>query len=318
MGRRGFSLAITVLVIFALTSPTAAVEKLKFGTAVKAAPNYYLPPLAAEEKGFWKANNIQAEWVPFRGAGAMFRSVAAGALKIGLTATPSAVQAAARGVPVIAVSELERGVNFTVWVGTKSRFRKPEDLKGAKIGVSRFGGSQHAYGRVVARALGLEKEITFISTGSIRSALAALRTGRIDAMVITPAVVVKMRVKGIVRSLVPVANYLPSPWSGHVVFARKKMVKENSAIVQRVIKAVLQSTKFIRENPDWAMAKMKQVSGYSDQAARLAYQSLNYSSNGEINPKALANIRRFLIDFEIIKREKVPAVADLYTDRFTR
>jgi NitT/TauT family transport system substrate-binding protein len=318
MGDRVYSLVLAVLVIFLLTQPAAGVDKLKFATAIKASPNYYLPVLTAEGKGFWKENSLQAEWVPFRGAGSMFRSVASGAVKIGLTATPSLVQAASRGVPVMAASELEGGVDFTVWVRTDSPIRKPEDLKGRKIGVSRFGGSQHAYGRVVARALNLQKDITFISTGGIPAALAALRAAKIDAMVMPPVVMVKMIVGKKVRSLVPVAEYLPRPWSGHVVFAREDMIKENPAIIQRVVKAVLQAASFIAENPSWSMNKMKEVSGYSDEVAQAAYKYFDYSKDGKISPEALTNVRKFLMDFGIVKGDKAPAVADLYTDRFTR
>ncbi|MEE8450129.1 MAG: ABC transporter substrate-binding protein [Thermodesulfobacteriota bacterium] len=295
-----------------------AAGQLKFATGVKGSANYYLPLMAAEEKGFWKENSLQVEWIPFRGGGSMFRSVAAGAVKIGFTGTPSVVQAAARGVSALAISELMTKVDFVVWVRADSAIRKPNDLKGAKIGVGRFGGTQHAYGRVVARALGLEKDITFISAGSISAALAGLKTGKIDAIVLSPRRPIKMLLQGVVRILVPVANYLPRQWSNHVVFARKDMVNENPATIQRVVKALLKATSFIKKNPGWSMEKMKQVSGYSDKAAQLIYDGLEYSPDGKIDPKAMANVRKFLIDFGIIKRGKAPDVAALYTDRFTR
>ena len=117
-----------------------AAGQLKFATGVKGSANYYLPLMAAEEKGFWKENSLQVEWIPFRGGGSMFRSVAAGAVKIGFTGTPSVVQAAARGVSALAISELMTKVDFVVWVRADSAIRKPNDLKGAKIGVGRFEG----------------------------------------------------------------------------------------------------------------------------------------------------------------------------------
>lgn len=35
-----------------------AAEKLRFGTALKIPPHNSLPPLAAEEKGFWKSQGL--------------------------------------------------------------------------------------------------------------------------------------------------------------------------------------------------------------------------------------------------------------------
>src|SRR3990170_4197668 len=163
--------------------PVQAAEKLKFGTAVKESAEYYLRVLAAEEKKLWEKNGLQAEWVPFKGAGEMFRSVAAGAIFTGFAATSSIVEAQVRGVPAVIVSDVVPYDPFVIWVRTDSRFKEPRDYKGARVGVARFGGAQHLYGQLIAKSLGVEKEVKFVSIGGIPEGWAAMKTGIIDAMV---------------------------------------------------------------------------------------------------------------------------------------
>src|SRR3990172_4897564 len=59
---------------------SAAGEKIKFATAVKLFPVFYLPVLAAEERGYWKEEDLEVEWVPFAGGHPMNQAIAAGAI----------------------------------------------------------------------------------------------------------------------------------------------------------------------------------------------------------------------------------------------
>jgi len=68
MGRKillSFCLLFAILGLV-LPRPWAA-DKLRFATTVKTHPILVMPVLAAEEKGFWKQNGLEAEWVPFEG-----------------------------------------------------------------------------------------------------------------------------------------------------------------------------------------------------------------------------------------------------------
>src|SRR3972149_933258 len=83
-----------------------AIEKIKFGTPVKGSPSNYLPVVAAEDKGYWKENGLEAEWWPFTGASPLFQAVTAGSVLVGLAPAISVIQTQARGVPVLMVAKL--------------------------------------------------------------------------------------------------------------------------------------------------------------------------------------------------------------------
>ncbi|MEE8448280.1 MAG: ABC transporter substrate-binding protein [Thermodesulfobacteriota bacterium] len=299
------------------TSTTLGLEKMKVGSSVKLSPMYNLPFATAEEQGFWKQNGLDAELVTFKGGAKLYQGIVAGAVNMGMSMAASELQARASGVPVIIVFNLNDSETFAFWVRSDSRRKKPKDVKGAKIGVMRLAGSAHAYGRMVVKELGLQKEVKFISAGGIRSSIALLRAGKTDIAVHPYHQLVKLLLKGDVRRLLKVDDYRPSKWTSYIITANQGFVKKSPDIARRVVKAMLQASKFIRGNRGWTSAKLKQMFGFSDKAAGLVYEHLQFSRDGRISPEGLANLSKFLIDFGIVPADKMPPVDELYTKQFT-
>lgn len=293
-----------------------AAEKLKFATSVRAYSVFYLPALAAQEKGFWKENGLDTEWVPFSAGGAMVPAVAAGEINVALASVTLIAQAAARGIPVWAVSNLYPKEEFYVYVRADSRFKEPRDLKGAKMSVSRFGAIQHAYGRTVTRALGLEKDVRLVATGGIAETVAALRTGAIDALVLTRDQMINFKIAGEVKELVTVSSYLPKDWVDMVMMARKDFSEKNPDMVKKMVKALLQSLDFIQKNPRWAIGTMKRESGFSEEAARTLYEGFRFTRDGKMEKSAVESVRNFLMEYGIVPKDKTPPATELYTERF--
>lgn len=295
----------------------AAAESVKMGTSIRAFSVYVLTFAAGDEKGIWKRHGVNVEWVPFKGGAAQYRAVAAGSLKLGLGPAVSEIRAIARRVPMVIVMEYQSRQEFFVWVQSASRFKKPADLRGAKVGISRFGGAQHAYGLAAIKALGLEKETKFIAAGGISATLAALKTSKIDAMVQPLEIMVKMKVKGEVRELLSVADHLPRPWPAHMAFAHNNLVKEDPQTIKKVLAGLLDISAFIGKNPGWAVAKMEKELGYPKDAAKLIYDEYRLNKDGKINPQGLKNVTDFLVEFGLIPKDKAPELDKIYTTQFT-
>jgi ABC-type nitrate/sulfonate/bicarbonate transport system substrate-binding protein len=311
-------LGFVLLSIF--PSGLVAAEKLKYSSSVRLSPNYYLPPMAAKYKGIWERNGLDVEWVSFGSGGAHYRAFAAGVTKIGSSMVAADIRSAARGVPSIIVSNLQLRDNFSIWISTKGRLRRPKDLKGAKLGVSRFGGTEHSYGQMVAKQLGLAEEVKFVSTGGIRESLAALQTGGINGVVLTPSQMINLKLEGKVKELLQVADYRAKPWGSFVVVAHTGFVSKEPDTVGRVVRSILQANRFImsKEGKPWVLAKMKEMNRYSDEAANFIYSVTQFSLDGKLERKAIENVRSFMIEYKIIKAKEAPAIDDIYTDKFVR
>lgn len=317
MGKRLISLFLLTSVLLWAPALIFGLDKLKVSSGVKLNPVFYLPPLAAEEKGFWKENAIDGEYVPFESGRAEMAAVAAGHVVYGMYSGPGIIEAVSRGLPIIAVSDHARGVSFNIWVRGDRPWQEGKELRSGKIGISGFGATEHAYGRLALKALGIEKEVKFLATGGIPASLATLKTGAIDAVVLSSAPMIGLKLKGEAKVLVNIDDYLPREWAGFLQYARKDFVKDNSDLMKRGVKAMLQAIDFIKKNPAWATEKMKAWQGYTDEAARFIYKELRFTRDGKIDRQGLENVRNFLAEFGLVAREKLPPVAELYTDQFT-
>jgi NitT/TauT family transport system substrate-binding protein len=317
MARKLLLLVLSVSFLIALTAAEGyAQQKIKFGTFLKGHPVSYLPVLAAEEKGFWKENGLQAEWVPFRGSGALMRGVAAGAVSIAVSTGAGVLQAASRGVPVVAVSELHKKDHFMAWVRADSPIREAKDLKGAKIGITRIGGTASAYTEVVLKSLGIEKDTKTVALGGVRPLIAGLKSKAVDVSVLSVYTMIKMKAAGEVRSVVTYDDFLPKQWLVHVVFAHQRLIDSDPGTVKGTVRAMLQAIGFIKKNQAWAVPKMKEMSGYPEQAAQDIYGLLRFTDTGRIDRKALENVLNFMIEYGIVKGDKRPSLDKVYTNKF--
>lgn len=301
-------------------SYASAQEKLKYGSSVKLSPQYYLPVSAADEKGIFKRNGLDVEWFPSQSGSDLQRAFAASAIKIASSSAGADILGIAHGVPIVILASLQPSDDFAVWVASQSRFRKPQDLKGAKLGVSRLGGLEHAYGQLVAKQLGLSKDMPFISTGGIRESLAVLVTGGIDGVVLTPGQMINLKLQGKVRDLLQVENYLPKPWTAYTIVARKDFVEKEPETVRRIVRSILEANRFImsKEGKPWALAKMKELSNYSDDGAKIIYDTVHLSSDGRLQREAIKNLADFMVEYGLMKATEVPPLDAVYTEKFIR
>ena len=313
------SILVLALTFTVLTLPkyAQAAEKVKYGTAIKVYPAYYLPMMAAEEKGLWKRNGLDGEWVPFRGSVALHQGIAAGDIMIGGDLATSVFQAANRGLPLMIVSNLVSWSAFFMWVRTESQIKKPGDLEGMTIGVSRMGGPAHAYARMVMKRLGLANKVKYIGTGGVRVSPAVLKAGKVDAVPTGLSAMLRLKVRGDVRELMSINDYLPKEWLYSVVFAHKSFVKDKPDTARRTVRVLLQALGFIHKNPGWVIEKMKTVQRYSEQMANMLVKSYRLTEDGKIKKRSVENLRSFLIEYGIVSEGKIPPADQLFTNRLT-
>src|SRR3972149_7287235 len=106
---------LVAVVLCSLFSATWAAEKVKIGTALKFQAVFAMPMLAAEEKGFWKQQGLEAEWVPFDAGTALHRAMAAGAIVLGINDITGVLTVISRGLPLIIVSHIGPVTDYAVW-----------------------------------------------------------------------------------------------------------------------------------------------------------------------------------------------------------
>ena len=296
-----------------------ALDKISYGTAVKLSPVYYLPVLAGQDHGIFKKNGLDVEWVPANSGPDFHRALAAGAVQIGSSNSATDIPAIGRGAPSVIVADLQTADNFGIWVSTKGHINTIQDLKGAKIGVSRLSGAEDSYGKLVASKAHIEG-MQYTASGGVQESMALLLTGGIDGVVLTPHQMIDLKLQGKVKEVAEVEKYKPQPWVSYTIVAAKDFVAKQPDVAKRVIHSILEANAYITSpaGKPWALAKMKEISHYSDAAAPAVYDETALSKDGKIDRAAVKNVVDFMVQYNLIKASDVQNVDTLFTDKFVK
>lgn len=293
-----------------------AAEKFKVATIKSLL--FYLPVLAAEEKELWKKEGLDAELVLFRSTRELDTGVLAGRVQAVSTQASGAISSRSVGVPVTMVAELEGFFPWYLWVRADSPFKGPEDLKGAKItiGVLRLGGVGYIYPQITAKGLGIEKNVRYVATGGLVEAMAALKAGAVTALVLGPYTVARMEYEGVARRLMSLDDFVPRDLDPVVFQAADSAISRDPASVAKAVRGLIKAANFIMENPSWAIPKISAELNVPGPVAEKFYQTIKYSRDGRINTDRLQRTLDFLLKYDLISKEKAPALKELYADRF--
>jgi len=141
----------------------------------------------AHRSGSFEKYGLKLEPIYIRGGLMGIQAALSGDLLLQLQGASTVVAAWAKGGKDLQfIGAVGNRLDYIL--ATVPSIRKPEDLKGKKIGVSQIGASTDFIARVAARQLGLnpDKDVVIIGVGGQGERWAALTGGHIEATVVQP------------------------------------------------------------------------------------------------------------------------------------
>ena len=164
-------------------SSSQAQDKLRIGLSSISATSGSI--WVAEEKGLFKKHGIDAEVIIIGGgASRVVSSLVAGEIQFSVGGGDSVIRAALRGADtVLAASPLKTGLQRLM---VRPEIKTPADLKGKKVGITRFGSASHWVLQLFLRKWGMRSEdVQMVQLGSSPAMFASLEKGGIDGAVFT-------------------------------------------------------------------------------------------------------------------------------------
>lgn len=135
----------------------------------------------------------------------------------------------------------------------RPEIRTVADLKGKRLGITRFGTVTDSMSRLLVGKLGLDpdKDVSYIQVGDVPILLASLTTGRIiDGAIIQPPYYLKALASGM-RVLVNMQEMdISVQQTG--LNTTQKFISKNPDVVRRVVKSVIEGIHLMRTNPSVA------------------------------------------------------------------
>ena len=233
--------------LFLFPKPGAAVDKLRIGYG---APTVTMAPLwIAQEGNIFPRNGLDVEILYLESA-LVQRALIAGEIQFG--EMTGALQSAPRlqGADVVMVAGFVDRLLFRFLA--RPEIRTAADLKGKRIGTSRYGAAIDRATRLLLSKLGvnLDKEVTFIQIGSEPTLLAALLSNVIDATLLQPP----RHRKALEAGMKVLANLeeMNIPFQHTGLVTTQRFIGKNQDVTRRVVRSFVESIHLMTINPETA------------------------------------------------------------------
>jgi NitT/TauT family transport system substrate-binding protein len=178
---------LIIFVLLLTTAPAALQAADKFTTIYSARVMSQSLPWIAQEAGLFKKYNIDHNLVFIASSSIVTAALLGGDPDMTMTGGVGNVNAYVRGITdVVFIGSVKNVMTQTLIAG--GNLKRPEDLKGKKIGVSRIGSNSHYFTIQAMRRHNMEagRDYSFLQTGGDPESLASLLSGGIEAACLTP------------------------------------------------------------------------------------------------------------------------------------
>ncbi len=216
---------------------------------------YYLPLTVAEQLGYFKAEGLDLKIVDFAGGSQALRALIGGSADVVNGAFEHTINMQAKGQRLRAVVLMGRAPQIVLGVNPKTmpNFKTVADLKGKKIGVTAPGSSTNVMVNFVLAKAGLKpSDVSIIGVGAGSGAVAAMRSGQIDALSnLDPVISLLQRSNDIrivsdTRILAEAEKVFGGPMPAACLYLPQGFVDKHPRTVQALVNAVVRANRWIQ------------------------------------------------------------------------
>jgi NitT/TauT family transport system substrate-binding protein len=188
---------VLLALVFSLCLVSSSHAQLtKLSAAYSAESSWSLATWVAYDGGLFKKYGLDVDLVLIRSAATITSALLAGETPMIQLGGNGTIQAALQGADCVNVLTLVPIIPQSLVV--TPNIKTPEDLKGKRIGVSRFGALSDLVVRRYLRKFGLDpaKDVTIVQIGGIPELLAAMKAGAISGGSMSPPVLTAAKKAG--------------------------------------------------------------------------------------------------------------------------
>ena len=205
--------------------------------------NFRVAPLwVAQDQGFFAKYGIDSEVIYMRGGPTLLSAMLSGDIQIGWTASTI-------------IAPISEGADFVIVAGFNNRvtddlvvrpgIKRPEDLRGKRLGVQSIGGGGWMGAMLGLEYLGLEPrrdDIRVLVIGDATVRGQALEGGSIDATILDGVFSRKMKTKGF--AVLTDFSQANLPMMNHLIAVKKSYLQRQPETVENVLRALIEGLAF--------------------------------------------------------------------------
>jgi NitT/TauT family transport system substrate-binding protein len=207
-------------------------------------------PWMAQEAGLFKKYNLDFHLVFISSSGIVTAALLGGDAEMTVTGGIGNVAAYTRGsTDVVFIGGIKNTMTQTLVAG--GNIKKPEDLKGKKIGVSRIGGNSHYFTIQALRRFGMDatRDVQFIQTGGDPETFAAFVSGQIDVANLTPPTDAQAIAKG--YHYVIYGPDLKIPYAATAFVTKRSVMAKRPQVIANFMRAMAETAKLMHTDREF-------------------------------------------------------------------
>ena len=227
---------------------TAGAQPRKINIAYTATSPYQAVLIVAQEVGLFRKHNLDPTLVFTTGGSLGIQAMIGGDVAMTLSDGSSSVVSKLAGVDVLVIASLLN--TFPYSLISLPEIKKVDQLKGAKIAVSRFGSATDLSVKMALAKVGLnaEKDVTLLQIGAQTARYVALQSRNVQATIITPPFTLTARKAGM-QTLIDMSE-LNIPFQLTALLALRPYLKSNPDMVLAVIRTLSEAIHFYKREKE--------------------------------------------------------------------
>lgn len=323
--------ALLLLALYGCRSHEAGPEHTRVRIAVPSSPITYLPIYLARELGYYQEQGLDVTIEDFPGGSKALQAMLGGSADVAASFFENGIELVAEGRQVQSFVTLLDYPGYVLAISPAStrKIKKPEDLRGAVIGVTTPGSASHHFVNYILLRHGIplgEVSITGIGLGP--ASVAAMERGQINAGVLTGSgiTMVERHFPNLViladtRTAAGVKQLFGTEiYPAHDLLAPMRWLQDHPVTARKLAGSVQHAMQWMREHsPEEIHSRMPAQYRAPDAEADLAALRATIpmlSPDGTISPAGAEAVRKVLaVSSEKVRHASID-LAQIYTNEF--
>src|ERR671925_37161 len=292
-----FTISLIAVTFFSVCVQAAQKDLQKLTVGYTPIAGASLPLFIAVEEKIFQKHGFEVFPVFMGGSPLINSAILAGEFPIGYTGGGAVISSRLSGSDLIAIGSPLPVLTIDGW--SRPEIKSISDLRGKRVGVTRFGASSYFSALSMLEAAGLKpNEVTFIQNGGVGESLAALTGGRVDVCMIGYPFGLKAKNAGFNLLFRPSQTEYGS-FPTAVIAARESWLKDakNRKVAIDFLRALQEGQLLARENAAVSKRALRKFTRVDDDASlqgSFEYYKDAFSPSLKVVDKAMANALKFV------------------------
>jgi len=254
----------TIILLTLITLLTYASPRNAFPQTVRVAyPSESatsLPLFIMKEAKLFKKYGLDADLVFITSSSVIIPAMLAGEVHVAASGGPPGITATLQGGDIVQIAGIVNRMASSLV--TLPEIKQAADLKGGKIGISRFGSIQHQYAQYILTKWGLDKDITIVQVGGQIQVIAALKAKGIQGVILTEPNIKVAESLGF-KVLVDLSKE-GAAYPHQAIISTKTFIRNQPDAAKRFLKGYIDSLALIRRDKEFSMKVLGKYTRTSD------------------------------------------------------